>query len=452
MASIESRYGDIFNENDVVEYVESAKPTNTKRHEDWVVKLWSDWAEHRLKNNAAESIGLPTKLELVVNCEHIINWVIKFILEIKNNEGKDYTPTSIKCIAAALYRYLKARGYKGVSFLSRHSPVCSVIDAKLKKLKASGIGLQVKRADCVQISDEAKLWDENVLNMSTSHGLLNAVFFYNGKVLALRGRSEHKDLQIEQFQLKNDGDGKNYVEFWPLVRKTAQGSVKHSKIRSEAIKQFDTTNNNSYYKLIKLYLSKLPVQSGPFYRRPITGKSEPRYSIQLVGINTIGTMLKKMFNEAGIVDDRVISNHGLRATAATTLFEAGFSQRTISVRTGHISSAVNNYIRDSKNTHIAISNCLEPVNVEANPSDNFDECEADEIEHNNTDKVEQNEIIKSLDIVEDNVDLEISNQNMKKKLNEENVFKYEDVQSNEANERPIILEFTRGTKRLKISM
>lgn len=38
MGSIKSRYDEIFNENAVAEFVESAKPRNTKNGDDWAEK------------------------------------------------------------------------------------------------------------------------------------------------------------------------------------------------------------------------------------------------------------------------------------------------------------------------------------------------------------------------------------------------------------------------------
>ena len=77
----------------------------------------------------------------------------------------------------------------------------------------------------------------------------------------------------------------------------------------------------------------------------------------------MGTKLKDLFKEAGIEDDRNITNHGLRVTSATTMFDSGFDSRSISMRTGHKSSSVDNYIRESQKFQVEVSNTLEPVAV-----------------------------------------------------------------------------------------
>uniref|UniRef100_T1JSK9 ZMYM2-like/QRICH1 C-terminal domain-containing protein n=1 Tax=Tetranychus urticae TaxID=32264 RepID=T1JSK9_TETUR len=410
-----SRFADPVSDSYISDFVESVKPQNTKRHEDWVKNLWFEWSCNREKLTDHEK---PPSTVAELQIENCYDWVKKFIVEVRASDGKEYGPTSIKCIAAALYRLMKAKGFKGPSFLSRNSPVLPVVDAKLKTLKAKGVGLEVKRADVIEVADEVKLWSSGVLNMDTSQGLLNAVFFYNGKVLALRGRSEHYNLQIEQFNFKVDGEGKFYVEFWPLVRKTNQGTTKHSKIRSECLKQFDTQAKNS----------------------AISGKDGPKYGLQVVGINTIGSMLKKMFGEAGIVDDRVISNHGLRATAATTMFESGFSQRTISIRTGHISNAVNNYIRDNKITNQAVSACLEPVS--SNVALESESLESESL---------QSESLQSESLQSESLQLE-SLQSESLEIEEIKNFNSPRKRSSDETDGPITIELSRGSKHLKITM
>ena len=65
----------------------------------------------------------------------------------------------------------------------------------------------------------------------------------------------------------------------------------------------------------------------------------------MAGVNILGNKLKDLFKDAGIDDDRRIPNHGLRVASATSMFEAGLNSRTIAMRTGHKSNAIDNYIR-----------------------------------------------------------------------------------------------------------
>lgn len=363
--TVSGRFGAPVSDAQVNDLVSGLKPKNSKHQENWALRVWSDWASSRNASLATEELSfgpIPETLDPNVPQSVIEYWAKKFIVEVKNAQGGDYNPASVKQLVIGLQRHLREKcGWQGHSFLDHRSPVYKVLDARIKHLNRIGVGLEVKRADIVTEVDEKLLWDKKIFDTETSKGLFHAIFFYTGKVLALRGREEHRNLAIEQFKIKTDSKGTEYLEFWPIVRKNNQGTIEHSKIRKEPIKHFDDpANPRSYVKLLKLYLQALPENCGPFYRRPLAGKSV-RYGKHPVGVNTIGTALKDIFKAAGINDTRNVSNHGLRATAASTLFNAGFGRSTIVGRTGHRSNAVDSYLRDSEEMQKNFSRCLDPA-------------------------------------------------------------------------------------------
>ena len=63
----------------------------------------------------------------------------------------------------------------------------NVCDHEIRRLNQKGIGAEAKHIEAISKDDEAILWDSNVLDITTPAGLLNCVFFYNGKNLCLRG-------------------------------------------------------------------------------------------------------------------------------------------------------------------------------------------------------------------------------------------------------------------------
>ena len=93
--------------------------------------------------------------------------------------------------------------------------------------------------------------------------------------------------------------------------------------------------------LLDLYLSKIPsdaLQKDNFYLCPLQKKPDnpgaPWFSSMQVGINTMNDMLKKMCDQPGI-EHR--SNHSLRATGASEMFQANLPEHVIQSRTGHLS-------------------------------------------------------------------------------------------------------------------
>uniref|UniRef100_T1K3S8 Tyr recombinase domain-containing protein n=1 Tax=Tetranychus urticae TaxID=32264 RepID=T1K3S8_TETUR len=170
--------------------------------------------------------------------------------------------------------------------------------------------------------------------------------------------------------------------------------------------------------------------TGKFYRKALPGK-EPRFAVAVIGINTIGSMLKTIFNAAGIDDQRNISNHGLRATSASVMLEAGFSQRTVAIRTGHHSNALESYIRDSKATHLAVSAALEPINVDQNISSSSQLNLIEKKDNAITEEVETEE--EDEDEEEDTAEKRIKAPKRKK------------------DDDPIVIELRKGSKIIKIS-
>ena len=75
-------------------------------------------------------------------------------------------------------------------------PLRKLLDALYRKLHSQGIGCSSKQTKVLTDEDEEKLWSTGVLDLETPQGLLNCVFFLNGKNFCLHGGAEHRDLKI----------------------------------------------------------------------------------------------------------------------------------------------------------------------------------------------------------------------------------------------------------------
>lgn len=217
-----------------------------------------------------------------------------------------------------------------------------------------------KSADPVTPDDEQVLWDTGVINMTTARGLLNAVFFYNGKLFALRGGSEHHSLLESQFQIIVVG-GKEKLQFTERGSKNCQGGLNQRHFTPKVVLQdADETNDRCVVKIYKKYLS-LICKGGNFYKRPNDFSTTLSFSRQNIGINTLGNYMAKIFEQAGIdMDGRRITNHSGRVTCCTTLYAAGFDEQEITARSGHRSNAVQTYKRPSAELRKRVSDSLQP--------------------------------------------------------------------------------------------
>ena len=68
-------------------------------------------------------------------------------------------------------------------------------DVLYRRLHAEGIGCSGKKTVALMDTDEEKLRESAVLNPETPQGLLNCVFFANGKNFCLWGGVEHCELR-----------------------------------------------------------------------------------------------------------------------------------------------------------------------------------------------------------------------------------------------------------------
>ena len=96
--------------------------------------------------------------------------------------------------------------------------------------------------------------------------------------------------------------------------------------------------------MLKLYISKLPPKTledpkAVFYWKPKEkvplDANAAWFLIQPVGHNTLASMVKNICSHIGVTGK---TNHSLRATGATRLFEANVPEKLIQERTAHKST------------------------------------------------------------------------------------------------------------------
>ena len=67
-------------------------------------------------------------------------------------------------------------------------------------MHSKGIETETKATPVLSTDEEDALWSKGVLSLDNPIGLMNAVFFYNGKKFCLGGGNEHWNLQLPQFR------------------------------------------------------------------------------------------------------------------------------------------------------------------------------------------------------------------------------------------------------------
>ena len=176
------------------------------------MSVWRDWAFSR--NSIAETYfenpeQFPVPVELtrekksLAEVNKLNYWMARFITEVRRKDGTDYPPNTLTQITAGLQLHLREECDRpGINLLKKDDTTFDLflksLDARMKELTNRGVRVKVKRADPVLKSDEEKMWSTGVLNMDSSTGLSNCVFFYNCKLFAFRTNDEHRNFEASR--------------------------------------------------------------------------------------------------------------------------------------------------------------------------------------------------------------------------------------------------------------
>ena len=239
---------------------------------------------------------------------------------------------------------------------TRFRELTGAMQVRFRELRKAGVGAVVKHAPIVTPEEEDLLWSSEIMGVHSPLALQRAVFYYVGKTFCLRG-AEHRDLKISQFVRSEQPDSYNYIE---NGSKNITGVSTKTANKVVPVYSSPEARPRCLVYLLDLYLSKLPpkaIQLDLFYLRPKkSAESGSWYDCVAVGKEKLRNFLQSMCADAGISEKK--TNHSLRATGASALFNAGVPERLIRDVTGHRSSALHLYERPSVQQKQAVSRVL----------------------------------------------------------------------------------------------
>lgn len=336
-------------------------PDNTQKNTAWAVKVFSEW-------RFAREEKCPEDLLTSGNVDLLNYWLPRFVNEARKTDGTPYPPRTINQILAALQRFMLGENHLLPKFLDRHNaifrPIHNACDSVYHSLHSTGVGTSVRHTSVITDEEEAKLWDCGILAISNPKSLQRAVFYYVEKRFCIRGGDEQRRLGPSQFKRSSEPDCVTYIEFGS---KNNSGRLKDFRYENKEVPcpAIPEERPRCLVFLIDLYLSKLPkyaFEQDIFYLRPkrVT-PSDPAaawYENVPVGKNTLSTMVKDMCSEADILGK---TNHSLRATGTSMMFQNNVPEGIIQKVTGHTCrsiEALRTYERVSVDQHKAVSKVL----------------------------------------------------------------------------------------------
>ena len=338
-----------------------AIPKKTKSDTKYCVGMWDEWRYHRLVNfqeNIPQIADTPKPA--------LSKLLSQFVLEIRKKNGDKFPPNTLHHIVCGLQRYLRLNGHTELDFFK--NPEFAVfkadLDAEMKCLQGLGIGSKRRQAEPLTVEEEELLWQKGLLGSNSPQTLLDTILFMNGMYFALRSGSEHRQLRNDPCQIElveREGE-RSYLRYTEYVSKNKPGGLKGRKTKPKIVLHHANEHNpeRCFVKLFKMYNRLCPSDrpKDVFYLQPLK-KTSPDcwFSTKPVGYNKLDATVARLCKSAGIIGYR--TNHSLRATTATRLYQAGVDEQLVMERTGHQSlDGVRSYKRTSTVQQESLSNIL----------------------------------------------------------------------------------------------
>jgi integrase len=275
---------------------------------------------------------------------HFVDFIPKYIMEVRKDDGGCYPPNTLFDLIIYLQQSINRSHNTKYNFLSDDcfKPIKLVLDAEMKRLQCCGVGIKRKQAEVIDIDSENDMWIDNILGEDTPKQLVNTIIYLLGLNLALRGRVEHRQLQWDNFEFKN-----TVIIYTENISKTNIGGLRGRKVKGKMVEihSNETDHLRCPVRLFKKYAALCPgdrEMESPVYLSPLKKPNKTCwYSKIPLGINSISkatTTIMKQHNCEGY-----FTNHSLRRTAITRLYNHGIDEKRICETSGHRSTAVRDY-------------------------------------------------------------------------------------------------------------
>jgi len=187
--------------------------------------------------------------------------------------------------------------------------------------------------------------------------------FLNGKYFCLRGGDEHRSLKFSQLKRHHEPDHYVYME---NASKNRSGGLAQMRVTNKIVPIYASPESGTrcHVYILNKYISKVPqdaVAKDNFYLQPLSTipkcPNKPWFSCTPVGRNTLAKAVGEMCTKANISAPK--TNHSLRATDCSKLFQAGVPEKVIQQRTGHLSlQGMHHYEHTTSQQQQAVSRIL----------------------------------------------------------------------------------------------
>ena len=317
------------------EIEQKAQAKSTKKATEWGLKKFDKWCEKR-----AIKVDLKT-----IDKKELNKILRKFNAEVKTEKGQALTPSALTGIRAAIHRHLTSAPLsRNVNILQDSDFVSAnkMFEAKAK-LFTKEQNVKPKHKPFIEYGDMEKLnkyfmEGQNNGIWRNPEKLVEYVWFSLCYHFARRGREGWRELNKQSFEIKVDDTGARYVtEKLTEQTKNHQGGSKQSDQLFSDVRMYETSNGLNPVTAFEFYLSKVRPECDALFQTPnknyARSPAEHWYKNEPLGKNAIAKIMERLSVKAEL--SQRYTNHCVRASAVTHLFQRGVDTKKICSITKH---------------------------------------------------------------------------------------------------------------------
>ncbi|XP_061196504.1 uncharacterized protein LOC133204775 [Saccostrea echinata] len=342
-------------------FIEANENSNTLRKTMGHLNILREYFE--IKGESREIYNIPpNELDPLLS---------NFIVNVRTKSGEEYEPSSLRGMIGSFERHLKRHRYQFSLITSFEFARCrEALRAKQKDLKAQGRGNKPQRSDSLTPDEIETLYNTEQLGKATPTSLISTLWFNNTLYFGMRGGTEHRNMRWGDVVLKRDEALQlDYLEYHERATKTRTG-VDVTDSRACPPRMYATPANPEKCPVSTyiLYRDKRPEgyskHEDPFYISVVTNEKRPRmqdrwFICSPMGVNKLNDLMKRMSKNAGLPDNKKITNTSVRKTLVQRMTDSNVPDTLQVYVTGHKNiQSLNNYRTINDSQKYAISSIL----------------------------------------------------------------------------------------------
>ena len=338
----------------------------------WAVNAYTEWRDARLGNGPFDQNICDANLNDLskINVTNLEYSLCRFVPEVSKSRGDGpYPGKTLYQMIVAIQKFLQLNKYNWKLIHGQQfEELRVVLDNVMKERCADNVGNVKRQADLISYEYEERMWQKGILGEDTPQKLRSTVLFLLGINLALRAGDEHYYLRREmpdkksQLSFENNQKGVRCLVFREdTCTKTNDGGLGQMRKERKIVWIYPSKNiNRCPVRLVEKYLGLCPpnyTKKPNFYLNTLKLPHPKQwYSREVMGANNVRKVVKELLMSAEI--DGYFTNHSLRRTGGSRLFQAGVDRKLVKEFTGHRSDAVDCYQITSDKQRETLSNIL----------------------------------------------------------------------------------------------